>query len=524
MPAQSTDFFLEERLDKNRLDTLTREIQDLNGTKLFLKPSGDFSIVQVPKSHSDEFIQFAREKAFQFQPLKSPIDQFIVNEQYPETLSEEDAAFLNRKGFQTDQFLPLSLPPLRVEYEHINGAIGDMLDTRPYRGLPINISDSHWIAKRQGQFGIKNNYVWRGEILGEPGDISIRRDGKSLLGYIRSQRGYFEILNLPSGRIGALQIKGINSIPDHEPRYPRFDSPATNDRLLAPFLRPFHSNFSTFSIHPGKSISDFTVSTLESPSTIRIVIVFSQKVTAGNESRQWSMDKVQSIHDSLNTNCNDSRARDGVNAVCAGIQFQLVFADDFGFPNKFEIEDDKRSSLIGTLRNLINASENKKQPPPVFSQIVKLREASKADILVLVRKQGPSCGETQGFRNKGDKHSAFAVVRGDCADARLTITHEVRHILGAHHENTTPAVPFDFAKAYLWDCYGKLSGTVMVDGKHCENSCAADSSENCCIRQNIWSSRFPNISSCTTKRGGIFNNNYRALSISAKDVSEYMPD
>jgi Metallo-peptidase family M12 len=85
----------------------------------------------------------------------------------------------------------------------------------------------------------------------------------------------------------------------------------------------------------------------------------------------------------------------------------------------------------------------------LFSEVHKLRDEKRADIVGLIVDDPSSCGLST--RVAADAEEAYFVVHHSCAVITYSIAHEIGHIFGARHERTVDASnsPFDFGHGYV---------------------------------------------------------------------------
>jgi hypothetical protein len=140
----------------------------------------------------------------------------------------------------------------------------------------------------------------------------------------------------------------------------------------------------------------------------------------------------------------------------------------------------------------------------LFSEVHKLRDEKRADIVGLIVDDPSSCGLST--RVAADSEEAYFVVHHSCAMITYSIAHEIGHIFGARHERTVDASnsPFDFGHGYV-------NGRKWRDIMSYRESCGG------CPRIPYWSN--PRISYDGEPTGTDANDNARVILEQAERVT-----
>jgi hypothetical protein len=141
-----------------------------------------------------------------------------------------------------------------------------------------------------------------------------------------------------------------------------------------------------------------------------------------------------------------------------------------------------------------------------FSDVRKLRDEKRADVVGLIVEDPSGCGLTT--RIAPDPEEAYFVVHHSCAAIMISIAHEIGHVLGARHDPGTDALnsPFPYGHGYV-------NGTKWRDIMSYQQSCGG------CPRIPHWSN--PRILYKGEPTGTDANDNARAILEQAERVSRF---
>jgi Leucine-rich repeat (LRR) protein len=195
-------------------------------------------------------------------------------------------------------------------------------------------------------------------------------------------------------------------------------------------------------------------------SSIDVLVVYTEAVknTVGGQTA------MENLIDLAVTETNTGYANSLVNQRLNLVHTAQVSYDETGF------------NWSQTLRRLRDTTDG------YMDNVHTLRDAGKADEVVLIVESGGSCGigylmttVSQSFESW-----AFAVVNHDCATGYYTFGHELGHNMGSHHDraNTSGSGAFDYS--YGYQAPDKSFRTVMA--YNCSGGCP---------RVNYWSN--PNV-------------------------------
>ena len=141
-----------------------------------------------------------------------------------------------------------------------------------------------------------------------------------------------------------------------------------------------------------------------------------------------------------------------------------------------------------------------------FTSVAALRNAKRADVVVLVVDDPSSCG--LATRVAADAEEAFAVVHHACAALTYSLPHEIGHIIGARHDRSLDqhASPFPYG-------HGFVNGTKWRDIMSYRASCDG------CPRLPFWSN--PAIEINGEPAGTVYADNARVLLEQAARVASF---
>lgn len=141
-----------------------------------------------------------------------------------------------------------------------------------------------------------------------------------------------------------------------------------------------------------------------------------------------------------------------------------------------------------------------------FSEVRKLRDEKRADIVGLIVEDPSGCGLTT--RIAPDPEEAYFVVHHSCAAIMISMAHEVGHILGARHDPETDGInsPFPYGHGYV-------NATKWRDIMSSRESCGG------CRRIPYWSN--PRILYKGEPTGTDINDNARVILEQAERVSKF---
>ena len=141
-----------------------------------------------------------------------------------------------------------------------------------------------------------------------------------------------------------------------------------------------------------------------------------------------------------------------------------------------------------------------------FTNVKALRNAKRADVVVLIVDDASSCG--LATRVAADAEEAFAVVHHACAALTYSVPHEIGHIIGARHERALDegASPFSYG-------HGFVNGGKWRDIMSYRSSC------NGCPRLPLWSN--PTIRVNGEPAGSVYADNARVLLEQAERVANF---
>jgi hypothetical protein len=124
-----------------------------------------------------------------------------------------------------------------------------------------------------------------------------------------------------------------------------------------------------------------------------------------------------------------------VNSAIGNIKLRLVHSEEVNY-------DESNGHHFDHLYRMVDGED-------AFARIRDLRNAKRADVVVLIVDDPSGCG--LATRVAADSEEAFAVVHHACAALTYSLPHEIGHIVGARHEEALDktSTPCPYGHGYV---------------------------------------------------------------------------
>ncbi|HEX7887550.1 MAG TPA: M12 family metallo-peptidase [Phenylobacterium sp.] len=273
--------------------------------------------------------------------------------------------------------------------------------------------------------------LWRGEVEGAPPRASsslIVVNGARMTGTIVAPNGHvFRIFPGPNGRNITAEIDYDALPPDHDPA----------DRLRL------------------SQVASIAALTADANATIDLLVAYTSAA-------QTASGDIDSLIDLAVQESNQGFANSQVNARFRVVRRLAVAYNESG-RSYATIDSDMAGTSDGQMDNL-HAE----------------RDASGADVVVLIVDQSDLCGRAQSIG--GDAAGAFVAVHHGCATGYYSFAHEIGHVVGTRHDLESDSTLTPFAYGHALRRKKTTGGWRTIMGYNCEPA-----PSQCPTRINYWS-------------------------------------
>lgn len=359
-------------------------------------------------------------------------------------------------------------------------------------------------AVRTSVRSIENGYAWHGNIeaSGEPVTL-IWRLGGELAGQIYYEGHRFVIRHLGGQKFAVVEMIPSLMPPEHPPtaQMPMGKMPDRDARALKGELNTLPPRKQRIDNEPLRNLEDaapsgdqhvnlaFNIPNLSPPQRPENQIVIHVLVPYTAKAAARYVDIKHELIELAIEEANQSFLNSGV----TNVRLRLVYSYQTNY-----IEDS--ATHFDHVFRLADKGDG------YMDEVHAIRNAYRADVVVLIVDDPNGCGLSAGVAPKADR--AFAVVHHECAATSYSLAHEIGHMLGARHDIglDNSSFPYAFGHGFI---YGKKWRTVMSYAESCDG----------CPRLPIWSN--PEVKVGGVAAGDAISDNARVISEAALRVSRF---